>query len=333
DTPVPPPAAWNATSRAASRAPLGELFASWAARTPRAAALVAGDRTWSFGEVDAWANRLAHHLIGRGVGPERVVALVLPRSAELVVAELAVAKAGAAFLPVDPAHPEERRAMMLADARPVVVLDDPEHIRAVTGPEHTPGDADRLAPLLPEHPAYVIYTSGSTGVPKGVMVPHAGLGNFAAATAEHYQVRPGDRVLQFSSPSFDASVLELCSSLLAGAALVVPPEGPLLGAELAAVLREHRVTHALIPPAALATVPPEEVHEGLPEFRTLIVGAEACPADLVDLWAPGRRMVNSYGPTEATVVATWTDALEAGSGNPPIGRPLPNTRVYVLDEA
>ncbi|MEU1805438.1 non-ribosomal peptide synthase/polyketide synthase [Streptomyces sp. NPDC019937] len=333
DTPGLPPAAWNATSRAASRSPLGELFASRAARTPRAAALVAGDRTWSFGEVDAWANRLAHHLIGRGVGPERVVALVLPRSAELVVAELAVAKAGAAFLPVDPAHPEERRAMMLADARPVVVLDDPERIRAVTGPEHAPGDADRLAPLLPEHPAYVIYTSGSTGVPKGVMVPHAGLGNFSAATADHYRVRPGDRVLQFSSPSFDASVLELCSSLLAGAALVVPPEGPLLGAELATVLREHRVTHALIPPAALATVPAEEVHDGLPEFRTLIVGAEACPADLVDLWAPGRRMVNSYGPTEATVVATWTDALQAGSGTPPIGRPLPGTRVYVLDEA
>ena len=333
DPPGLPPAAWNATSRAVSRAPLGELFASWAARTPGAAALVAGDRTWSFGEVDAWANRLAHHLIGRGVGPERVVALVLPRSAELVVAELAVAKAGAAFLPVDPAHPEERRAMMLADARPVVVLDDPEHIRAVTGPEHTPGDADLLTPLLPEHPAYVIYTSGSTGVPKGVMVPHAGLGNFSAATADHYRVRPGDRVLQFSSPSFDASVLELCSSLLAGASLVVPPEGPLLGAELAAVLREHRVTHALIPPAALATVPAEEVREGLPEFRTLIVGAEACPAGLVDLWAPGRRMVNSYGPTEATVVATWTDALEAGSGNPPIGRPLPNTRVFVLDES
>ncbi|MFI0817472.1 non-ribosomal peptide synthase/polyketide synthase [Streptomyces sp. NPDC021098] len=333
DAPGLPPAAWNATSRDASRSPLGELFAHWAGRTPKAAALVAGGRTWSFGEVDAWANRLAHHLIGRGVGPERVVALVLPRSVELVVAELAVAKAGAAFLPVDPAHPEERRAMMLADARPVVVLDDPARIRDVTGPEHTPGDADRLVPLLPEHPAYVIYTSGSTGVPKGVMVPHAGLGNFSAATADHYQVRPGDRVLMFSSPSFDASVLELCSSLLAGAALVVPPEGPLLGAELPAVLREHRVTHALVPPAALATVPAEEVRDGLPDFRTLIVGAEACPADLVDLWAPGRRMVNSYGPTEATVVATWTDALRAGSGNPPIGRPLPNTRVFVLDEA
>ncbi|MET7765781.1 non-ribosomal peptide synthase/polyketide synthase [Streptomyces sp. NPDC005393] len=328
-----PPAKWNATARAASRAPLGELFQSWAARTPDAPALVAGDRTWSFAEVDTWANRLAHHLIGRGVGPERVVALVLPRSAELVVAELAVAKAGGAFLPIDPAHPEERRAMMLADARATVVLDDPERIRSVAGPGHAPGDGDRLAPLRPEHPAYVIYTSGSTGVPKGVLVPHAGLGNFSAATTAHYRVEPGDRVLQFSSPSFDASVLELCSSLLAGAALVVPPEGPLLGAELPAVLRDHRVTHALIPPAALATVPPEEVRAGLPEFRTLIVGAEACPADLVDLWAPGRRLVNSYGPTEATVVATWTQALRAGSGTPPIGRPLPNTQVFVLDQA
>ncbi|WP_344318934.1 amino acid adenylation domain-containing protein, partial [Streptomyces yatensis] len=336
DVPDLPPAAWNATDRAVSRAPLGELFAVWARRTPEAPALVADDREWSFGEVESWANRLAHHLIGRGVGPERVVALVLPRSAELVVAELAVAKAGGAYLPIDPAHPEERRAMMLADARPVAVLDDPARIRELAagpGPDHAPGRADLLGPLLPEHPAYVIYTSGSTGVPKGVLVPHAGLGNFSAATTAHYRVRPGDRVLQFSSPSFDASVLELCSSLLAGAALVVPPQGPLLGAELAAVLREKRVTHALIPPAALATVPPEELHDGLPDFRTLIVGAEACPADLVDVWAPGRRMVNSYGPTEATVVATWTDALAAGSGAPPIGRPLPNTRVFVLDEA
>ncbi|WP_432010893.1 non-ribosomal peptide synthase/polyketide synthase [Streptomyces cucumeris] len=328
-----PPAEWNATGRDASRAPLDALFAVWAARTPDAAALVAQDRTWSFGEVEEWANRLAHRLIGQGVGPEGVVALVLPRSAELVVAELAVAKAGGAFLPVDPAHPEERRAMMLADARPVAVLDDPAAIRAVTGPGHAPGDTDRLAPLLPEHPAYVIYTSGSTGVPKGVVVAHGGLGNFSAATAEHYAVTPGDRVLQFSSPSFDASVLELCSSLLAGAALVVPPEGPLLGAELAAVLRDHGVTHALVPPAALATVPAEEVRRGLPSLRTLIVGAEACPAGLVDLWAPDRRLVNSYGPTEATVVATWTGALRAGSGTPTIGRPLPNTRVYVLDGA
>ena len=178
----------------------------------------------------------------------------------------------------------------------------------------------------------MIYTSGSTGRPKGVVVSHAGLASFAAAGAAHYRVRPGDRVLQFSSPSFDASVLELCISLPAGAALVVPPPGPLLGEQLAQVLARSRVTHALIPPAALATVPAGVAAAGLPGFRTVIVGGDACPAGLVRVWAPGRRMINSYGPTEATVVATWSGPLDPGGGVPPIGRPVWNTRVYVLDD-
>jgi non-ribosomal peptide synthetase component F len=177
----------------------------------------------------------------------------------------------------------------------------------------------------------VIFTSGSTGRPKGVVISHAGLASFAAAEAEHYRVRPGDRVLQFSSPSFDASVLELCMSLPAGAALVVPPPGPLLGEQLAQVLAAGRVTHALIPPAALATVPAEVAARGLPDFRTVIVGGDACTADLVRLWAPRRRMINSYGPTESTVVATWSGPLVPGDGPPPIGRPIWNTQCYVLD--
>ena len=185
--------------------------------------------------------------------------------------------------------------------------------------------------VVAANPAYVIFTSGSTGRPKGVVVPHAGLASFAAAEAEHYRVRAGDRVLQFSSPSFDASVLELCMSLPAGAALVVPPPGPLLGEQLAGVLAGQRVTHALIPPAALATVPAGVAEGGLPDFRTVIVGGDACTAGLADRWAPGRRMINSYGPTEATVVATWSDPLVPGAGVPPIGRPIWNTRVYVLD--
>jgi amino acid adenylation domain-containing protein/non-ribosomal peptide synthase protein (TIGR01720 family) len=190
-------------------------------------------------------------------------------------------------------------------------------------------DADRTSPLRLPHPAYVIYTSGSTGRPKGVVVPHCGLASFSAAEVERFAVRPGDRVLQYSSPSFDASVLELCMSLPVGAAVVVPPPGPLLGERLAEVLGGRQVTHALIPPAALATVPAAE----LSDFRTVVVGGEACTAELVHRWAPGRRMINAYGPTESTVVSTWSEPLAPGAGPPPIGRPILNTRTYVLDGA
>jgi len=327
--------------------PLGELFAAWVARTPHAPAVTDGRRTWTYRELAARADLLAAHLVRGGAGPDRTVALVLPRSMELIAAELAVARAGAAFLPVDPAYPAERRALMLADAGPAVTLDDPAFVRVVlnaaggeeaggeevNGGEVNGGEADRPGTAVgADHTAYVIYTSGSTGIPKGVAVTHRGIGGFTAAAIERYAVRPGDRVLQFSSPSFDASVLELFISVLSGATLVVPPDGPWLGDELAAVLDEHRITHALIPPAALATLPAPAEGAGR-HLRTLIVGAEACPAALVDRWAPGRRMINSYGPTEATIVATWTEPLSAGVGTPTIGGALPHTRVYVLDAA
>ncbi|HEX6448633.1 MAG TPA: amino acid adenylation domain-containing protein, partial [Trebonia sp.] len=342
---------WNDTAQPVPPATLDELFAAQVRRTPDAPAVISDSGQITYAELDTAANRLAHLLIERGAGPERVVALALPRSVEIIVAQLAVSKAGAAFLPVDPAYPEERITFMLADAQPVLtltrrdlaagltgldpaavlVVDDPDILTALNQmPGHAPADADRTAPLQLAHPAYVIYTSGSTGQPKGVVVPHTGLASFAAAEAEHYQVRPGDRVLQFSSPSFDASVLELCMSLPAGAALVVPPDEQLLGEQLANVLDGQRVTHALIPPSALATVAAEAAVRGIPHFRTVIVGGEACTAGLTDRWAPGRRMINSYGPTESTVVATWSDPLSPGDV-PPIGRPIWNTRVYVLD--
>jgi amino acid adenylation domain-containing protein len=343
---------WNQTTHAVGPATLAELVEARVAVAPDAPAVIADGGSISYAELDRRANRLAHLLIRRGAGPERVVALALPRSVEIIVAELAVAKAGAAFLPVDPAYPADRIGFMLADAQPVLsltrrdvasglggldaaavlVVDDPDTVAMVDQmPDRAPADADRAGALRLAHPAYVIYTSGSTGRPKGVVVPHGGLASFAAAEAEHYRVGPGDRVLQFSSPSFDASVLELCMSLPAGAALVVPPPGPLLGEQLAGVLAGQRVTHALIPPAALATVPAEVAGRGLPEFRTVIVGGDACPAQLVQTWAPGRRMINSYGPTESTVVAAWSDPLVPGGGAPPIGRPIWNTRAYVLD--
>jgi amino acid adenylation domain-containing protein/non-ribosomal peptide synthase protein (TIGR01720 family) len=345
---------WNDTVRPVVGVSLSGLFEAQVRRTPDApAVLCAAGGGLSFGELEVRANRLARVLVERAVGPERVVALVLPRSVDIVVAQLAVVKAGGAFLPVDPGYPVDRIGFMVADAKPVVVvtlaefvaglpelpgsaallvLDDPGVVELVgSQPGGVLGDGDRIAPLVLTHPAYVIYTSGSTGRPKGVLVTHAGLASFSAAEVEHYRVAAGDRVLQFSSPSFDASVLELCMSLPVGAALVVPPRGPLLGEQLAAVLAGSRVTHALIPPAALATVPAGVAERGLPDFRCVIVGGDVCGEHLVDRWAPGRRLVNSYGPTECTVVSTWSAALLAGGGVPPIGGPIWNTRVYVLD--
>ncbi|MFD0305959.1 non-ribosomal peptide synthase/polyketide synthase [Streptomyces sp. NPDC127119] len=331
------------TARPVPAATLPELFGRQVAATPDAVALEDTGRQLSYAQLDRAADRLAHRLIARGVGPEDVVALALPRTAETVVAQLAVAKAGAAFLPVDPNYPEQRREFMVRDAGARVVLDDPAEIAEISetaeawgagGLDTAPVDAVRVTALTPDHPAYVIYTSGSTGTPKGVTVTHRGLAGFAEAAAERYAAGPGDRVLQFASPSFDASVLELCVSLLSGATLVTGEEGPLIGERLAQVLAERRISHTLIPPAALATVAPETAGH-LPHLRTLIVGAEACPADLVERWSPGRRMINSYGPTEATVVATWTGPLSpaGGAGAPPIGRPAGATRVYVLDAA
>ncbi|MFE9411577.1 non-ribosomal peptide synthase/polyketide synthase [Streptomyces sp. NPDC006704] len=320
------------TREAVTGTPLPGLFERQAGRTPDAVALSESGRDLTYAELDRAANRFAHRLIRDGVGPERVVALCLSRSAAMVVAQLAVTKAGGAFLPVDPDYPQARREFMVRDAGVHRVVSDPAEVLTAEGPDTPPDDAARTTPLLPGHPAYVIYTSGSTGTPKGVVVTHRGLASFAAAASKRYAAGPGDRMLQFASPSFDASVLELCTSLLNGATLVTGEEGPLVGERLAEVLAERRISHALIPPAALATVPAREAAR-LSALRTLIVGAEACPAHLVTTWAPGRRLINSYGPTEATVVASWTDALAPGAGAPSIGRPSGSTSVYVLDSA
>ncbi|WP_436498502.1 amino acid adenylation domain-containing protein [Actinokineospora sp. HUAS TT18] len=299
-----------------------DLFAHSARTHADEPALSADGRTVTYRALDSWSDRLAHKLIAIGAGPERLVALALPRSVDMVVAQLAVLKAGAAYLPIDPDYPADRIRAMVDDARPLLVVDDPAWV--VEAGETA---AEPVRPH-PDQPAYVIYTSGSTGRPKGVVVTHRGLATFATAEVDRFDVRPGDRVLLFSSPSFDASVLELCMAFAAGATLVVPPPGPLVGEQLADVLAAREVSHTLIPPVVLATLP----DVALPHLRTLVVGGDACTADLVRRWAPGRRMVNAYGPTESTVVSTWSDPLTPGEGAPPIGRAIPGTEVLVLDD-
>ncbi|MCA1681953.1 MAG: amino acid adenylation domain-containing protein, partial [Actinobacteria bacterium] len=181
--------------------------------------------------------------------------------------------------------------------------------------------------VRPSNPAYLIYTSGSTGRPKGVVVSHVGVASLLATQMERLEVGPGSRVLQFASLSFDAAFWELCMGLLSGAALVVAPADRLSpGEPLAELVRQHRVTHATVPPVVLAATTSDDV---LPA-ATLVVAGEACSAELVGRWSSGRRMINAYGPTESTVCATLTAPL-AGAKTPPIGCPVINSRMYVLD--
>ncbi|MFF7793120.1 non-ribosomal peptide synthase/polyketide synthase [Streptomyces sp. NPDC007991] len=339
--------AWNDTGTTPPPTTLPALFEARAAETPGALAVVGNTEELDYRELNTRANRLAHTLIGRGVGPEDVVGLALPRSVHLVVGALAVVKAGAAYLPLDPDYPADRLGYMIEDAGPSLVLTtedlaarlpaDTAEVLLVDGPDAAgtaardtdPTDADRRRPLHPEHPAYVIYTSGSTGRPKGVVVTHAGLPGLIATMADRFGITGADRVLQAASPSFDASVMELLMALPNGAALVVPPEGAVLAGDgLAGVLAERAVSLALIPPTVLATVQPAR----LETFRTLLVGGEACSPDLVARWSAGRRMINAYGPTEATICATTSQPL-SGAGTPPIGSPVVHARAYVLDDA
>ncbi|WP_406166222.1 amino acid adenylation domain-containing protein [Streptomyces canus] len=305
---------WNANRGSVQPESLAEMFTHQVRQRPDAPAL----NDLSYAELNATAGKVAGHLAGRGIGPGDLVAVQLPRSADRIVALLAVALSGAAFLPVDPALPADRIDALLADARPAHVLTD-------LTTEGNPGEPS--TDHHPHHAAYVIHTSGSTGTPKGVVVENRGLAALARTQIERFGLGPDSRVLQFSAPGFDASVMELLMAFAAGGTLVVPDvQGPLLGEELKQELTRGRITHALIPPTALATLPPSE----LPDLETLVVGAEACSGELVARWAPGRRMANAYGPTESTVCATIAVPL-SGDQAPPIGRPVTGTRALVLD--
>jgi amino acid adenylation domain-containing protein len=337
---------WNSTAPAPPPATLAELMERPVRRCPDNTALVCAAGKMSYRELNRRANRLARLMTRMGAGPGRLVALALPGSVELVTAVFAVAKTGAAFVPIDPGYPADRVAFMVDDAAPALlcttraaagrlpagpdrlILDHPDMLSATHGlSDRDLTDAERTAPSLADL-AYVIYTSGTTGRPKGVAVTHAGLAGLAAATAEGLAIDGDSRLLQFASPSFDAFVAELLAAFSAGAALVVPPAGTLAGDNLAEVLTRYTVTRALLPPVAAASVPAED----FPGIRGLITAGEAATADLVARWAPGRHMVNAYGPTEVTVCATQSDPL-SGPGVPPIGKPIPGACVYVLDQA
>ncbi len=331
-------------SRGASPGPAGlapDVLSAAVAAGPDAVAVIDGARQLSYRELDEWSTRLARELIGAGVGPERAVGVAVDRSAELVVAWWAVAKAGGVYVPVDPAHPHERVAAVLdavgavcvvtvgahdavdSGARPNIRVDGPQDAAERRQPI---SDADRLAALRVDNTAYVIFTSGSTGAPKGVALSHAGLLGLVAAQRAVFEVGADARVLLLASPTVDASVFELLWAAGSGAALVVAPAQVYGGEALTGLMRDARVSAAVMTPTVLSSL--EQGH--LDAVDALVTAGEACPAELVRLWAPGRRMFNAYGPTETTIWATCSAPLSAKR---PInvGTPISGIRALVLD--
>ncbi|MFJ3279421.1 non-ribosomal peptide synthetase [Streptomyces halstedii] len=312
-----------------------------------APAVVFGESVLDYAELNARANRLARRLIAAGVGPDALVAVAVERSARLVVAVLAVLKAGGAYLPLDPDYPAERLTHMVVDARPVLllrtdgvtslhldvpelVLDDPS-FEALC--ERERGDdiaaGERTAPLVPAHLMYVIYTSGSTGVPKGVAVSHTGVTDLVSTQVRLYGVGRGDRILQWASFSFDAWFWDFTLALLNGATLVMAEQHALMpGESLRETMLTYSIDHAVLPPVALGITD----SEGLLVGGTITSTGDVCTRALAEEWSKGRRLYNAYGPTEVTVGASIGGPVKGVQDEVTVGTPWDGGVVHVLDE-
>jgi amino acid adenylation domain-containing protein len=331
---------WTGPVRPVREVTLAEIFAREADARPHAVALVVGGTETSYAELEMRANRLAHLLVEAGAGPDRPVALCLPRRTELIVAMLAVLKAGAAYVPLDPAHPTARLAAILRDCDPatVVCLDS----TAAALPDGFPmlrleAERDRLALASPQPPpasagphdlAYILYTSGSTGVPKGVPVEHRSVVNFMDAMREQFDLGPTDRVLGYAAATFDVSVYEIFAALLYGGRLYLAADEERLDIDrLQRLLIDSAITVSDMPPSVMALLDPGL----LPALRKVFTGFEAFPGDLVNRWNSGRRFFNGYGPTECTVTMTVQECAGHQRGAAPIGYAIANHVAHVLD--
>jgi amino acid adenylation domain-containing protein len=330
---------WNATeSEYPQDKCIHELFEAQVEKTPEAVAVVFEDRQLTYAELNARANQLAHYLQSLGVGPEVLVGICVERSLEMIVGLLGILKAGGAYVPLDPAYPPERLAYMLADARPAVLLTQTPLQSTLSADSFcldSQWDAldsyDRGNPeniTLPGHLAYVIYTSGSTGKPKGVLLKQAGLSNLVQAQVEAFSIQEPQRILQFASFNFDASTSEIFMTLSCGATLYLAARDDLMpGGKLDNTLQQLAINVVTLPPVALNGLSPA----AFPRLETIIVAGEACPGSLVAQWAGAHDFFNAYGPTEATVCASIQRCYVEQVGPPPIGRPISNAQIYLLD--
>ncbi|SKN91702.1 Probable peptide synthetase NRP [Mycobacteroides abscessus subsp. massiliense] len=317
-----------------------EAFAEQVDRAPEAVALTFEGRSTTYGELDEAANRLANLLSVYGAAPGESVALLMPRSDEAIIAILAILKTGASYLPIDPSVPDTRLEFMLSDAVPiaavttaelrarfdgsgvsVVQFDDAEDdpTGAIYG--HTP-----LLTPAPDDIAYTIYTSGTTGVPKGVAIAHSNVTQALKFPLTHMPTGPGEVWTQAGSLVFDITVWEIFGALLHGGRLVIIPDSVVRSPDdFRDLLIREKVTVLFQTPSAVGMLSPEGLNN-----LTLVVAGEACPTEVVDRWAPGRVMINGYGPTETTIYATFGELI-AGSGVVPIGVPVPDAALFVLD--
>ncbi len=313
------------------------VFALQVERAPGAIALTFEGRSLTYRELDEAANRLAHLLAGQGVGPGRIVALLFSRSAEAIVAILAVLKSGAAYVPIDPALPAARIEFMLTDAAPIAAITtaalagtlDGFGVLVIDVDDPTVATQPCTAPPAPapDDLAHIIYTSGTTGVPKGVAVTQYNVVQLFDGLDIGVELAPGQVWTQFHSYAFDFSVWEIWGALLHGGRLVVVPDSVARSPEeFHALLVREQVTVLTQTPSAVGILSPEGLNAA-----ALVIGAEPCPPELVDRWAPGRVMVNVYGPTETTMWACKSAPLIAGSGPPPIGSPVSRAAFFVLD--
>ncbi|WP_133057832.1 non-ribosomal peptide synthetase, partial [Mycolicibacterium confluentis] len=314
------------------------VFAEQVARAPEATAVSCGDRVMTYRGLDEASNRLAHALIDQGAGPGQCVALLFTRCAEAIVAILGVLKSGAAYLPIDPLHPDARIKFMLEDAMPIAAITRAGLRSRFDGYGLTVIDVDDpdmsrwpetgLPEPLFDDLAHVIYTSGTTGVPKGVTVTHYNVIQLYESLEIGLELTPDQVWTQFHSYAFDFSVWEIWGALLHGGHLVVVPEDVAVAPQsFHDLLVRRRVTVLTQTPSAAGVLSTDRL-----ESAALVIGAEPCPPELVDRWAPGRVMVNVYGPTETTMWASKSLPLAPGSGAPPIGSPITGAAFFVLDQ-
>ncbi|QMS92433.1 NcpB [Nostoc edaphicum CCNP1411] len=317
-----------------------QLFEEQSLSTPDAVAVVFDNQQLMYHELNCRANQLAHYLQSLGVKPDVLVGIFVERSLEMVVGILGILKAGGAYVPLDPEYPQERLSFMLEDTQVGVLLTQKRLLDTLPA---TPAKVvflddicsyisqdnqdNPVSEVTASHLANVIYTSGSTGKPKGVMVEHRGLVNLAQAQIQTFSLDSDSRILQFASLNFDASIWEIIMAWKSGAILYLGTKDSIMpGMPLMERLRDYGITHVTLPPSALAVLATEE----LPKLQTIIVGGEACPAELIKLWSADRNFFNAYGPTEASVCATVAKCTPEDD-KITIGRPIANAQIYILD--